>query len=94
MNRFTVVWWQFAKSKLAHLWLNATDKTDKAAVTRAADEMDRRLAEDPESCAEDRHEQLCRLTIDPLTVQFTIDDHDRIVTVWTVRRSDIQSSRP
>jgi hypothetical protein len=87
MNRFTVVWWQFATRRLADLWLEATDK---AAITHAADEIDRRLAVDPLSCAEHRHEELCGLTIDPLTVQFTIDDHDRLVKVWTVRRSDIQ----
>jgi hypothetical protein len=91
MIRFTVVWWQFAKNRLADLWLAAADK---AAVTRAADEIDRRSAADPQSCAEIRHEELCRMTIDPLAVQFTIDDHDRLVIVWTVRRSDSQSAAP
>jgi hypothetical protein len=86
MNPFTVVWWQFAKSRLADLWVDATDK---AIVTRAADEIDRRLAADPVSSVEDCHEGLCRLTIDPLTVQFTIKHLDRRVTVWTVRRNDV-----
>jgi plasmid stabilization system protein ParE len=85
MNLFTVVWWQFARNRLARLWLDATDK---AAITRAADEIDRRLAENPHSCAEDRHEELCRMSVEPLSVQFTVNDPDRIVTVWTVRRSD------
>jgi hypothetical protein len=91
MNRFTVVWWQFAKSTLAGLWLEATDK---AAVSRAANEIDQRLAADPKSSAEDRHEELYRLTVEPLTVQFTIDDLDRRVSVWTVRRCDVQSAGP
>jgi hypothetical protein len=82
MNRFSVVWWQFAKSRLAELWLDAADK---AVVTRAADEIDRQLAADPMSCAENRHEELCRLTVDPLTVQFTVEELDRRVTVWSVR---------
>lgn len=89
MSRFTVVWWRFAKDKLADLWLDATDKAD---ITRAADEIDRRLAADPESSAEDCHEGLYRLMVDPIAVQFSIDDFDRRVTVWTVRRSDGQSS--
>lgn len=86
MKGFAVVWWQFAKSRLADLWLEAADK---ATVTRAANEIDQQLAADPELCAEDCHEGLCRLTVDPLAVQFTINNLDRRVTVWTVRRSDV-----
>jgi hypothetical protein len=85
MSRFTVVWWQFANSRLADLWLEATDKS---AVSRAADEIDRRLMADPNSCAEDRHEGLCRFSVSPLTVQFTVDELDRRVVVWSVRRND------
>jgi hypothetical protein len=85
MKPFTVVWWEFAQSRLADLWISSADK---AAVTRAEIEIDRRLALDPKSCVESDHEGLCRMTVDPLTVQFTIDDDNRAVTIWTVRSID------
>ena len=80
--KFTVVWWEFAQSRLANLWLSSADK---AAVTRAANEIDRRLALDPESCVESSHEGLYRMTVDPLTVQFTIDADNRAVIIWAAR---------
>jgi hypothetical protein len=82
MKSFTVVWWEFAQSRLAELWLQSDDK---AAVTRAAGEIDRRLAADPWSCIERDHEGLSRMTVPPLSVQFTIDDDHRGVIVWTAR---------
>jgi hypothetical protein len=85
MRPFTVVWWEFAQSRLAHLWLQSTDKP---AVSLAADVIDRRLAADPESCIESDHEGLSRMTVDPLTVQFTIDVGNRAVTIWTVRSTE------
>lgn len=85
MTRFTVVWWRDAENDLAALWI--TD-VDPRALARAADEIDRLLANDPTSMIEDEHEGLCRLTIDPLIVQFSIDELDRKVTVWAVRRSE------
>ena len=82
MKPFAAVWWEFAQSRLADLWLSSADN---AAVTRAANEIDRRLARDPKSCVESEHEGLCRMTVDPLTVQFTIDHENRAVTIWTAR---------
>lgn len=58
---------------------------DPGAVTRSADEIDRRLAHDPKSAVEAEYEGLCSLTIEPLLVQFTLDELDCKVTVWTVR---------
>jgi hypothetical protein len=82
MNPFIVVWWQYAQSRLAVEWLNAMDR---AAITQAADEIDRRLAADPTICAESDHEELYRFTVSPLTIQFTIDQVNHAVTIWTVR---------
>jgi hypothetical protein len=59
---------------------------DPGAVTRSADEIDRQLARDPKSAIEDDHEGLCRLSVEPLQVQFSFDELDRKVTVWTVRQ--------
>lgn len=78
MRPFTVVWWEYAQSRLAELWILSADKQ---AITHAAAEIDRRLATDPESCIESNHEGLSRMTVDPLTVQFTIDDDNRTVIV-------------
>jgi hypothetical protein len=82
MKPFTVVWWEFAQSRLANEWLQSSNR---AAITQAADEIDRRLAVDPASCAESEHEGLHRFTVKPLTVQFTIDHGNHEVVIWTVR---------
>ncbi len=42
--RFTVTWHPSATDELTEIWLRATDR---AAVTGAADTVDRLLAEDP-----------------------------------------------
>jgi hypothetical protein len=91
MKQFTVTWWLDAQNDLANLWMTAVDP---GAVTRAADEIDRLLARDPTSVIEAHHEGLCRLTVGPLMVQYSIDDADRKVTVWAVRRRDVQSAGP
>jgi hypothetical protein len=82
MKPFTVVWYRAAQDDLANLWLSAVDPS---AVTHSADEIDRRLAHDPISAVEAEHEGLCSLIIEPLMVQFTLDELDRKVTVWSVR---------
>lgn len=82
MKPYIVVWWEFAQSRLADLWISAADRT---AIRRAADEIDRRLATNPKSCIESNHEGLCRMTIEPLYVQFTIDEENQAVIIWTVR---------
>jgi hypothetical protein len=82
MKPFIVVWWEYAQSRLAVEWLNALDR---AAITSAANEIDRRLAADPTACVEGDHEQLLRFTVSPLSVQFTVDPVNRSVTIWTVR---------
>jgi hypothetical protein len=84
MNRFKVEWWRFARQNLAQLWI---DGPDRVAITHAADEIDRLLTADPESQIVERHEGLCRMTFEPLSVQFSIDESKRNVTVWTVRRT-------
>jgi hypothetical protein len=89
LKPFIVVWWEIAQSRLAELWIAAADRT---AIRRAADEIDRRLATNPKSCVEGDQEGLCRMTIEPLSVQFTIDEENQAVTIWTVR-SDGRSSR-
>jgi mRNA-degrading endonuclease RelE of RelBE toxin-antitoxin system len=83
MKRFTVVWFSDAQDDLANLWMNATDRS---AVARSADEIDLRLAHDPISAVEEEHEGLCSLRVGPLVIQYSFDESDRRVTVWTVRQ--------
>ena len=49
--RFTVVWVPLAEQKLARLWLRAKDRP---AVSKAAHEIDKFLAANPESAGEAR----------------------------------------
>lgn len=85
MRKFTVVWYRDAKDDLADLWLSASDP---GAVTLSANEIDRRLAEDPKSAILENHEGLCSLIVEPLLIQYSFDELDCKVTVWTVRLID------
>ena len=85
MKQFTVVWYNDAQNDLADLWMSAVDP---GAVARSADEIDRQLARDPKSVTEANHEGLCSLSVEPLVVQYSIDELDCRVTVWTVRQID------
>jgi hypothetical protein len=71
-----------ALDSLAREWLNATDRN---AVAHAGDEIERRLASDPHHNGTDVREGLRQIMLHPLKVQFTIEEDDRLVTIWTVR---------
>lgn len=86
MRKITVVWYRDAQADLADLWMSAANP---GAITLGADEIDRLLAHDPKSAIERNHEGLCSLTVEPLQVQYSFDELDCKVTVWTVRQIDI-----
>jgi hypothetical protein len=75
--RFTVVWAPVAIDQLADAWAQATDRP---AVTRAADEVDRILRTDPDRKGVpffgDR-----LLRVPPLRAVFTIHPNDMLVRV-------------
>jgi hypothetical protein len=82
MIRYTLTYTHEALSALAREWLNASDRL---AVTQAGDEIDRRLSVDAVNQGEEVREGLRRLVVHPLQVQFTVEESDRTVTIWTVR---------
>jgi len=82
MTRFTVVWLARATNQLAHIWL---DTEERAAVTRAADEIDGTLMHDPEYKGETLAPGLRTLTVHPLRVLFAVREPDRIVEVTRAR---------
>ncbi|MBA3482465.1 MAG: type II toxin-antitoxin system RelE/ParE family toxin [Pirellulales bacterium] len=77
-----MTWWPEARDELARLWV---EDTSRQQIAEAADEIDRVLAVDPEARGEPGPEGFRRLTIRPLTVQFAVEEPDRMVIVVTVR---------
>jgi hypothetical protein len=87
--KWTVVWRPTAESRLAELW---TEAADRDAVARAADQMDARLARDPQTQGESRSETTRLLIIEPLAVLFDISELDRLVAVLKVWRVEPRAS--
>jgi plasmid stabilization system protein ParE len=79
--KFTVVWQPSAQDELADLWYSAADR---AAVTRAADEIDRVLAISPSETGESRGEDLRIVIVPPLAANFRVYESDRQVRVGRV----------
>jgi hypothetical protein len=82
MIRFTVTYTREALNALAREWL---DSADRGAVTQAGDDIDRQLCFDAPDKGEEVREGLRRLVVHPLQIQFTVEENDRTVTIWTVR---------
>ena len=78
MTRYTVVWYPFPESELLRLWLAASDKQ---AVTKAANEIDRQLVIDPDTVGSIVRNQLRELTVPPLRVLYLVSEPDRMVKV-------------
>ena len=74
--RYTVVWHELAQEELAELWLGAPDR---GAIRRAADQIDKELAEDPETRGTRVSERSREFTCYPLQVLFRIVPDDRLV---------------
>jgi hypothetical protein len=82
MTRYTVTYARQALQALARLWLNAVDRR---AITNAGHIVDQSLREDARQKGSPIGLQYRQLIVAPLVVDFTVDEEDRIVTVWTVR---------
>jgi hypothetical protein len=80
--QYTVIWWQAADAELLRLWL---DSSDRGRITEAAREVDKLLSARGASSGESVHEGLYALEVAPLHVQFSVEEDDRLVRVWTVR---------
>ena len=82
MIRYTVTYTRTALDALARQWLNANDRR---AVTLAGDEIDRQLSVDASDKGELQGAGFRRLVVQPLEVLFTVEEDDRLVTIWSVR---------
>jgi len=81
---YTVVWSEPANDALAELYRNATNKQD---VTDASNWFDRALRSDPARLATQLGHYWA-LAREPLEVLFEIDDGDRMVRVFLVRKTN------
>jgi len=81
--KHTVIWVPKAEQNLATLWMDAADRP---IVTEAANEIDRRLRDDPGGAGESRSRGRRILLEPPLGVIFRVYAEDRIVRVLTVWR--------
>jgi hypothetical protein len=82
VRRYTVTWWQSADDELLRLWL---DSSERSLITDASREIDKVLSMSADSVGEEVSEGLRALEVSPLRIQFSLEEKDRIVRVWTVR---------
>ena len=82
--KYTVVWQAPALRRLAELW---NDATDRAAIARAADAIDRLLGTDAAQQGEARSGNMRILFVGPLAVLYEVEELDRLASVFAVWRS-------
>jgi hypothetical protein len=74
---YTVVWLPTAQNQLAELWMASANR---AAITAAANEVDRLLRDDPETRGVDFYGDRL-LVVPPLQIVYSVRPDDRIVEV-------------
>jgi hypothetical protein len=84
--KFTVTWSNNSAGKLARLWMQGSDRR---AIARAANMIDRQLGVDPLKAGESRSGSRRIMHEAPLGVIFSVSEADRTVVVL-----DIWLSRP
>jgi hypothetical protein len=83
MSRYTVVWSRSAKTQLAELWLN--NPAIREEITKAADQIDRTLAQAPESLGIVVSPRARLVVHPPLSALFLVFENDRQVRVIYVK---------
>jgi hypothetical protein len=83
-------WLHDARDELADLWLNAADRK---AVTQAAYDAERELAQSPTARAQFIAEGLWRLDVPPIRIYFSLREADHIVEVVSVKPCPDDASR-
>ena len=81
---YTVLWSRTAENELIALW---ADQADRAAVTAAADAIDRLLQRNPADQGESRSDSTRVMFLAPLGVLFEIQEKDRkvyVLRVWKI----------
>jgi hypothetical protein len=76
--RYTVTWKHEAEETLTRIW---TEASDRQAITRAAHQIDRRLAADPDNVGESRNAGRRILIVRPLVAIYRVSHSDRLVQV-------------
>jgi mRNA-degrading endonuclease RelE of RelBE toxin-antitoxin system len=82
---FRVAWDRRALRELADVYLNARDRK---AVALAANVIERMLMLDPHNEGKPRGRKFRRLFVTPITVEYRIDDRNRLVTIFRVEDGD------
>jgi hypothetical protein len=82
MIRYTVTYTRNSLDALARLWLAAPDRL---AITTAGAEIDRELRVDAALRGFNIGRGYRQLIVSPLVVDFSVEEGNRIVTVWSVR---------
>jgi hypothetical protein len=82
MTRYTVTYVRDALQDLARLWLSASDRQ---AVTEAGHAVDRLLRDDASHTGAPIGAERRQVIIPPIIVEFTVEEDDRRVTIWSVR---------
>jgi len=82
---FSVEWLQSALDNLAELWANS-DSAARQVLNAACNEMDPRLARDPNNEGESRPQGRRITFVAPLAAIFRVDPVQRIVTVIRIYR--------
>lgn len=80
--KYTVCWTPSAENDLADIWLKSLDR---AAVTDAANRIDRILEQEAATAGAIRHDGNRHLIVPPLVVVFDFSPDDRMVIVDRVR---------
>lgn len=78
---YTVVWLPPALQALAAIWVAATDRN---AVTRASNNIDRALGTDPQTVGRCLFDTVWEFSAPPLVVEYEIDDGNMIVSILFV----------
>ncbi|HEX5472442.1 MAG TPA: hypothetical protein VFW73_11175 [Lacipirellulaceae bacterium] len=81
MIRYTVTYTRKAVDVLAQLWLDAPDRS---ALAIAGDEIDRILRNDTPQKGVSIERGFRQLNVAPLVADFSVEEDDRIVTVWRI----------
>ena len=84
---YRVDWIQSALDELARLWL-VLDSVGRRAITDAASQIDKELADSPATIGESRFGTIRIHYVRPLGLNFSVDIANRVVqvvNVWLVR---------
>lgn len=82
MKHYTVVWVPSAQTKLAELWLDASDPS---LVQSASDFIDVVLATHPHSLGRELSAGLRIASVGPLEILYRVENLDRLVKILAVR---------